>query len=61
MLTQTNHKQTFRFVPSTSLPVDPKRVEEILKQEWELVHQRNRKERRREPPFIQGVAIRRYF
>jgi glutamate-1-semialdehyde 2,1-aminomutase len=35
MLTQTNHKQTFRFVPSTSLPVDPKRVEEILKQEWE--------------------------
>jgi glutamate-1-semialdehyde 2,1-aminomutase len=36
MLTQTNHKQTFRFVPSTSLPVDPKRVEEILKQEWEL-------------------------
>jgi glutamate-1-semialdehyde 2,1-aminomutase len=36
MLTQTNHKQTFRFVPSSSLPVDPKRVEEILKQEWEL-------------------------
>ena len=36
MLTQTNHKQTFRFVPSTSVPVDPKRVEEILKQEWEL-------------------------
>lgn len=35
MLTQNNHKQTFRFVPSTSVPVDPKRVEEILKQEWE--------------------------
>jgi glutamate-1-semialdehyde 2,1-aminomutase len=35
MLTQTNHKQTFRFVPSTSVPVDPKRVEAILKQEWE--------------------------
>jgi glutamate-1-semialdehyde 2,1-aminomutase len=36
MLTQNNHKQTFRFVPSTSVPVDPKRVEEILKQEWQL-------------------------
>jgi glutamate-1-semialdehyde 2,1-aminomutase len=36
MLTPTNHKQTFRFVPSTSTPIDPKRVEEILKQEWEL-------------------------
>ena len=36
MLTQTNHKQTFRFIPSTSVPVDPKRVEELLKQEWEL-------------------------
>lgn len=36
MLTQTNHRQTFRFVPSTSVPIDPKRVEEILKQEWEL-------------------------
>jgi glutamate-1-semialdehyde 2,1-aminomutase len=36
MLTQSNHKQTFRFVPSTSVPIDPKRVEEILKQEWEL-------------------------
>jgi len=36
MLTQSNHKQTFRFVPSTSTPIDPKRVEEILKQEWEL-------------------------
>jgi glutamate-1-semialdehyde 2,1-aminomutase len=36
MQTQSNHKQTFRFVPSTSTPIDPKRVEEILKQEWEL-------------------------
>jgi glutamate-1-semialdehyde 2,1-aminomutase len=36
MLTQSNHKQTFRFVPSTSVPIDPKRVKEILKQEWEL-------------------------
>jgi len=36
MQTQNNHKQTFRFVPSTSTPIDPKRVEEILKQEWEL-------------------------
>jgi glutamate-1-semialdehyde 2,1-aminomutase len=36
MLTQSNHKQTFRFVPSSSVPIDPKRVEEILKQEWEL-------------------------
>jgi glutamate-1-semialdehyde 2,1-aminomutase len=36
MLTQTNHKQTFRFVPATSVPVDPQRVEAILKQEWEL-------------------------
>ena len=36
MLTQTNHKQTFRFIPSTSVPVDPKRVEELLKQEWEV-------------------------
>ena len=36
MHTQNNHKQTFRFVPSSSAPVDPKRVEAILKQEWEL-------------------------
>ena len=37
MLTQTNnHSQTFRFMPTTSVPVDPKRVEEILKQEWQL-------------------------
>ncbi len=36
MLTQSNHKQTFRFVPSTSVPIDQNRVKEILKQEWEL-------------------------
>ena len=36
MLTQSNHKQTYRFVPTTSVPVDPQRVEAILKQEWEL-------------------------
>ncbi len=36
MLTQSNHKQTYRFVPTTSVPVDPKRVEANLKQEWEL-------------------------
>jgi glutamate-1-semialdehyde 2,1-aminomutase len=36
MLTQSNHKRTFRFVPTTSVPVDPQRVEAILKQEWEL-------------------------
>ena len=36
MLTQSNHKQTFRFVPTTSVPVGPQRVEAILKQEWEL-------------------------
>jgi glutamate-1-semialdehyde 2,1-aminomutase len=35
MLTQSNHKQTFRFVPSTSVPIDQNRVKEILKQEWE--------------------------
>ncbi len=36
MLTQSNHKQTFRFVPSTSVPIDQNRVKEILQQEWEL-------------------------
>ena len=36
MLTQSNHNQTFRFVPSTSVPIDQNRVKEILKQEWEL-------------------------
>jgi glutamate-1-semialdehyde 2,1-aminomutase len=36
MLTQSNHKQTFRFVPSTSVPIDQNRVKEILEQEWEL-------------------------
>jgi glutamate-1-semialdehyde 2,1-aminomutase len=36
MLTQSNHKQTFRFVPSTSVPIDQNRVKEILEREWEL-------------------------
>lgn len=36
MLTQSNHRETFRFVPSTSVPVDPQRVEQLLKREWEL-------------------------
>ena len=36
MLTQTNHRETFRFVPTTSTPVSPERVAELLKSEWEL-------------------------
>jgi len=36
MLTQSNHKQTFRFVPSTSVPIDQNRIKEILEREWEL-------------------------
>ena len=36
MLTQTNHRETYRFVPSTSTPVSPGRVAELLKAEWEL-------------------------
>jgi 4-aminobutyrate aminotransferase-like enzyme len=36
MLTQTNHRETYRFVPSTSTPVSPERVAELLKSEWEL-------------------------
>jgi glutamate-1-semialdehyde 2,1-aminomutase len=36
MLTQTNHRETYRFVPSTSTPVSPERVAELLKAEWEL-------------------------
>ena len=36
MITQTNHRETFRFVPSTSTPVSPERVAELLKAEWEL-------------------------
>jgi glutamate-1-semialdehyde 2,1-aminomutase len=36
MLTQSNHKHTFRFVPSTSVPIDQNRVKEILEREWEL-------------------------
>ncbi|MFZ4108833.1 MAG: aspartate aminotransferase family protein, partial [Candidatus Planktophila sp.] len=36
MITQTNHKETFRFVPSTSVEIPPERVAELLKSEWEL-------------------------
>ncbi|GBL28831.1 glutamate-1-semialdehyde 2,1-aminomutase 2 [Actinomycetota bacterium] len=36
MITQTNHRETFRFVPSTSTPVSPERVAQLLKAEWEL-------------------------
>ncbi len=31
MLTQTNHRETYRFVPSTSTPVSPERVAELLR------------------------------
>ena len=36
MITQTNHKETFRFVPTTSVEIPPERVTELLKSEWEL-------------------------
>ena len=36
MITQTNHKETFRFVPTTSAEIPPERVAELLKSEWEL-------------------------
>ena len=36
MITLTNHRETYRFVPSTSTPVSPERVAELLKAEWEL-------------------------
>jgi len=36
MITQTNHKETFRFVPTTSVEIPPERVAELLKSEWEL-------------------------
>lgn len=36
MLSHSNHKQTLRFLPSTSVPIGTKRVEEILKQQWEV-------------------------
>ena len=36
MITQTNHKETFRFVPATSVEIPPERVAALLKPEWEL-------------------------
>ena len=36
MITQTNHKETFRFVPATSVEIPPERVAQLLKAEWEL-------------------------
>lgn len=36
MITQINHKETFRFVPTTSVEIPPERVAELLKSEWEL-------------------------
>ena len=36
MITQTNHKETFRFVPATSVEIPPERVVALLKSEWEL-------------------------
>ena len=36
MLTQINHKETFRFVPATSVEIPPERVAALLKSEWEL-------------------------
>lgn len=36
MITQTNHRETFRFVPATSVEIPPERVAALLKTEWEL-------------------------
>ena len=36
MITQINHKETFRFVPVTSVEIPPERVAALLKSEWEL-------------------------
>jgi len=36
MITQINHKETFRFVPTTSIEIPPERVAALLKSEWEL-------------------------
>ena len=36
MITQTNHKETFRFVPATSVEIPPEKVAALLKSEWEL-------------------------
>ena len=36
MITQINHKETFRFIPTTSIEIPPERVAALLKSEWEL-------------------------
>ena len=36
MITQTNHKETFRFIPATSVEIPPEKVAALLKSEWEL-------------------------
>ena len=36
MITQINHKETFRFVPATSVEIPPEKVAALLKSEWEL-------------------------
>ena len=36
MITQIHHKETFRFVPATSVEIPPERVAALLKSEWEL-------------------------
>lgn len=43
MITQTNHKETFRFVPATSVEIPPERVAALLKSEWELFTKRTGK------------------
>ena len=39
MITQINHKETFRFVPTTSVEIPPERIAALLKSEWELFTQ----------------------
>ena len=36
MITQVNHKETYRSVPSTSVAIPPERIAALLKSEWEL-------------------------
>lgn len=36
---QSHHANTFRYVPSTSIPVSPEKVASVLKAEWELFTQ----------------------
>ena len=43
MITQTNHKETFRFIPTTSVEIPPERIAELLKSEWELFTQQTGK------------------